>query len=358
MPTIDADAHVVESDRTWSYMDPSEREYRPRIVHPEDSPTAWWFIDGKLRGLARPVLTAESFKELSKRAGRVMDTPEETREAENVEARLRHMDELGVDIQVLYPTMFIEQVAEKPEIDTALCKSYNRWLADIWAEGKGRLRWACVLPLMCMAEALRQLEYARDHGACAIYMRSIEQNGRLLHDPYFSPLYERAQEMDMPIGVHIANGNPDMIDLLTQRTPGGATFWKFRLASVGAFHSVLMSGLMERFPKLRMGFLEASAQWLPYVLKDAKRRFAIQGRTFPEKPLAEWRLWVSCQTDDDVSYLLDYAGEDHLVIGTDYGHNDQSTELEALRNLERSGGLEPRTYQKITYDNPKALYAL
>jgi len=115
---------------------------------------------------------------------------------------------------------------------------------------------------------------------------------------------------------------------------------------------------MERFPKLRMGFLEASAQWLPYVLKDVTRRFALAGRKMPEKPLQELRLWVSCQTDDDVDYLLRYSGEDNLVIGTDYGHNDQSTELEALKNLERSGAVEPRTYQKITYDNPKALYAL
>jgi len=54
---------------------------------------------------------------------------------------------------------------------------------------------------------------------------------------------------------------------------------------------------------------------------------------------------------------LKYSGEDNLVIGTDYGHNDQSTELEALKNLERDGGLDARAYKKITYDNPKALYA-
>src|SRR5438874_11771872 len=103
MSTIDADAHVVESDRTWSYMDDGEAAYRPRVVHPEGSPNAWWFIDGKLRGLARAVLTAETFKDLSERAGRVMDTSDETRSAENVGARLKHMDELGVDVQVLYP---------------------------------------------------------------------------------------------------------------------------------------------------------------------------------------------------------------------------------------------------------------
>ncbi len=356
MATIDADAHVVESARTWDYLDPADVQYRPSVVRPAGDGRAYWFIDGKIRGLSRPVLTAVDFAALSRRAGRRMDTPDELGEAENVPARLRHMDELGIDRQVLYPTMFIEQIADRAEVEVALCKAYNRWLADIWSESHDRLRWACVLPLLTMDEALAQLEFARRNGACAVYMRSIESN-RLLHDPYFFPLYERAADLDMAIGVHIANGNPWMLDLLGQRNSGGA-FWKFRLATVGAFHSVVMSGLPERFPTLRMGFLEASAQWLPYVLKDLKRRLAAQGRALPENVLQAYRLYVSCQTDDDVSYLLGYAGEDNLVIGTDYGHSDQSTEIEALRNLRETGGLAERAYRKITDDNPRALYGL
>jgi predicted TIM-barrel fold metal-dependent hydrolase len=356
MTTIDSDAHVVESERTWDYMDPADREHRPRIVHPDGSKSAWWFIEGKLRGLARPVLTARQFAEVSAQMGRKMDTPEETREAENVPARLRHMDELGIDIQVLYPTMFIEQVAQTPGVEIALCKAYNRWLADIWSQSDNRLRWACVVPVLAIDEALAQMEFARRNGACALYMRSIE-NTRLLHDPYFYPLYERAVDLDMAVGVHIANGNPWLIDLLSQCN-GGGTFWKFRLASVGAFHSVIMSGLPDVFPTLRIGFLEASAQWLPYVLKDLKRRLPTQGRALPEHPLQAYRLYVSCQTDDDVAYLLQYSGEDNMVIGTDYGHSDQSTEIEALRNLQRDGGLDERAYRKITNDNARALYAL
>jgi len=94
------------------------------------------------------------------------------------------------------------------------------------------------------------------------------------------------------------------------------------------------------------------------VLKDLKRRLPSQGRTLPDNPLKAYRLYVSCQTDDDVPYLLGYAGEDNLVIGTDYGHNDQSTEIEALRNLRESGGLDARAYAKITDANARALYGL
>ena len=65
-------------------------------------------------------------------------------------------------------------------------------------------------------------------------------------------------------------------------------------------------------------------------------------RPLPENPLKEYRQFVSCQTDDDVDYIFKYSGEENLVIGTDYGHNDQSTEIEALRNLKTQGSISRR----------------
>ena len=67
---------------------------------------------------------------------------------------------------------------------------------------------------------------------------------------------------------------------------------------------------------------------------------------------------MSCQTDDDVDYIFRYSGEDNIVIGTDYGHNDQSTEIEALRNLKELGSITAPQYEKIIDQNPKALFAL
>ena len=132
MPTIDADAHVVESERTWDYMDAADQKYRPIVVKPSgDQGGEYWFIDGKIRGLVRIVMTAHELDKVADRTGRVMFTPQETREMENVDARVKHMDELGIDIQVLYPTIFIEQITEKPEWEIPICKGYNRWLADI-----------------------------------------------------------------------------------------------------------------------------------------------------------------------------------------------------------------------------------
>jgi hypothetical protein len=159
------------------------------------------------------------------------------------------------------------------------------------------------------------------------------------------------------VGVHVGNGNPQLLDLVSQYN-GGGSFWKFRIPVIGACHSVMMSEVPRLFPRLRFHWAEAAAQWIPYVVKDLRRRWGAIGKEMPENPLKEYRQFVSCQTDDDVDYILKYAGEDNITIGTDYGHNDQSTEVEALRNLKKMGTISETQYGKISYHNPKTLFAL
>jgi predicted TIM-barrel fold metal-dependent hydrolase len=347
MSTIDSDAHVVESEHTWDFMEPSDQKYRPLVVRPGgEGGGEYWYIDGKIRGLVRVVLTARQLADISERTGRDMNTPKETREMENVPARLKHMDELGIDVQVLYPTMFIEQIADKPEWETPICRGYNRWLADIYRQGQGRLRWICVLPLLDMSASLEEVRFCKSHGACGVFMRGIEGH-RLITDPYFYPLYEEMSRLELTVGVHVGIGNPQVSDLVSQYN-GGGSFWKFRLPVIGAFHSVIMSGLPDLFPQLRFHWAEAAAQWIPWVVKDLQRRWTAQGKTLPPNPLKTYRQYVSCQTDDDVDYILKYSGEDNITIGTDYGHNDQSTEIEALRNLKKLGTINATQYEKIT----------
>ena len=247
MPTIDADAHVVESERTWDFIDKADQKYRPLIVKPRgEGGGEYWYIDGKIRGLVRVVLTAQQVADVANRTGRDMNTAQETREMENVAARLKHMDELGIDVQVLYPTMFIEQIADKPEWEIPICKGYNRWLADIHSQGNGRLRWICVLPLLDMSAALEELKFCAQHGACGVFMRGIE-GPRMITDPYFYPLYEEMSRLNLAVGVHVGNANPYVIDLVSQYN-GGGSFWKFRIPVIGAFHSVIMSEVPTLFP--------------------------------------------------------------------------------------------------------------
>ena len=183
MLTIDADAHVIECEKTWDYLEGEDRRYRP-VSLAVDMPTgkthSYWFIGGRMIGGRENI-------------GK--DTSKESREMANIDARLRHMDEIGTAVQVLYPTLFLRPVTDDPRIELALCRSYNRWMADIWSKAKDRLRWAVQLPLMTMDKALDELRWARGNGACAVFMRGLE-TCHTLHDPYFFSLYEEASRAD------------------------------------------------------------------------------------------------------------------------------------------------------------------
>jgi hypothetical protein len=93
MLTIDADAHVLETEKTWEYMDGADTKFRPQVVGSPhgDSKDEYWLVDGTLRLKSGNV-------------GR--NTPQASREMRDVPARIKHMDELGVSIQVLFPTLF------------------------------------------------------------------------------------------------------------------------------------------------------------------------------------------------------------------------------------------------------------
>jgi len=339
LQTIDADAHVIESEGTWDYMEGAERKYRPQIVSSTDSgeEKEYWLIDGRL----------------VPRTNVGKDTLKASRELGDIEARLRHMDELGIDIQVLYPTTFIFPGARRAEVDLALCRSYNRWMAAVCGKAPDRLRWIMVPPLLSMDKALEELRLSKKSGACGIFMRGLEGD-RTLSDSYFFPLYEEASRLDMPVCIHSGNGSFTHYDFFNN----DSGFTQFKLAVVGAFHSLIFHGIPDMFPKLRFGIIEVSSQWLPYVIHDLAKRFRRRGKVLKENLLQKNRIFVACQTDDDLSYVLQYAGEDNTVIGSDYGHADTSTELEALRKLQQEGKLGKSVLNKILDVNPRKLYGL
>ncbi len=350
LKTIDSDAHVIEQPRTWAFMEPDEQSFVPMVVsHVSGAERRgaqgnlqkeFWVIDGRLQP-----------KEAN--LG-VEDTSLESREMRDVSARLKHMDELEIDVQVLYPTVFLRPLTLNRRAERALTRSYNRWLGDIWRKAPERLRWVALPPLFSTPDVLREeLAWAKENGACGIFMRGQECERRLT-DPYFFPLYEIAQDLDLMIGVHSGNGAFQTHDFFGDE----AGYNKFKLPCVGAVHDLLMSGTPGRFPGVRWGFVEISAQWIPYMLNDLKLRFQRRGKRFTADMLKDNNIFVACQVTDDFDHILKYTSGETLVIGTDYGHHDTSTQIEALRMIRENGAVAPALVDRILGDNAVRLYGL
>ena len=343
---IDADAHVDENEETWAYLREIGSPYQPVKVDVTDEGRPGWLVDGH---------AIRRFVHDYRRSGATTATSE----LMDPDARLRHMDELRIDVQVLYPSSFIRsRFTGKPELEIAMARSYNRWIASRTESTQGRLRWVAVLPLLSMDEAVEELNWARDHGACGVFKKGLEC-GRTASDPYFFPLYEEASKLDVPICIHTGTDGP------------GDGISPNAVSAIFAFEPLVNSGVMEQFPTLRVGFIEASASWIPFLLSvhaAGIRRTHMQGLG-PTNSLGEFdriqfnqpRIYVACQTQDDLPYILQFGTEDNLMVGTDYTHNDQSAELLALSIIDQRasrGEISAEVAHKIVEDNPGRFYGI
>jgi uncharacterized protein len=353
---IDADAHVVESERVWDYLDAADEKYRPTLMRsPENPRRQIWMLDGENLGNKFPSPDEQQSADHLKRFGREVATPVEARELSDVAQRLAHMDELGIDVQILFNSLWITPLTGRPRAEIALSWAWNRWLADVWKLGDNRLRWTCVVPALTPAEAVAQIRFAKEHGAVGVCMRPFERE-RMVTDPFFYPIYDAAQRLDMPITVHLANGSPDLFKLMSNEAGGG--FSTFRVPTVTACYALIMSEIPGIFPKLRWGFIEVSSQWVPWVIHEVMRRSLGSARPISKGCLREYNIYVSTQTDDDFPYIISYAGEENLVIGTDYGHGDTFSELNAITRFKAMDQLTSEAKRKILFDNPKRFYGI
>jgi len=347
---IDADTHVLETEDTWNFLQPSEEAWRPisespQNLDPNRRPVAYWSFLGKRRPRA---ITDDA----------TAGTSKETRELLDVAQRVRHMDELGIETHVIYPTVFLTEPALNAEHELAWDRSYNRWMAERCEQSKGRIRWICIPPLRNMDEAIAEIRRAKDHGACGILKKGDVEAGHWPSEEYYFPLYEEAERLNMPICFHLGSGIPDFM-------PGkvfeAARFMRTRLPVLHGIHSLVYQSVPEKFPRLRFGAIECGAGWAPWVQWDLQRRAKLNGFNVGENMFKAFRIYVTVQPDEDMAYIISKIGDDNLLSGSDYGHVDPSTEIghvQALQRLADEGVIPQESVKKIVHTNPKAFYGL
>lgn len=348
MSVIDADAHVIENEATWSYLEDDEKGFAPIMLEQVSGALGrtnrggdsrqWWMFGTQVQ-----------------RADHNLNIEEvdlESRNMTSVRRRLAHMDQLGIDTQILYPTIFLSPCARDSRAEFAVYRAYNRWLADLWRQAPERLRWAAMAPLGSPHLLREELEFCKAHGAVSVFVRPFECE-RQPCESFFDPFYALCQELDLAVTFHSGNAS-----VQNHAFHDPHNFAKFKLAMIATFHSLLEFDLPGRFPGLRWGFIEASASWLPYVLIDVEKRLKRKGRRLAADPLGDNNIWVTVEVTDDIPYIIDRVGDDRLVVGTDYGHTDTSAEIEALRLLREGGKVPAASVDKILGPNARALYTL
>jgi predicted TIM-barrel fold metal-dependent hydrolase len=340
MGYIDSDTHVIETAATWDHMDPGEERLKPMIMGDR------WVVEDLEMSWPPPM--TRKWQDVVFAGTDLVDVP----------ARLEHMDDFGVDVQVLFPTWWLLYPVVSPAQEAAMYRSYNRWMAEGTADSGGRLRWAALCPVRSMDRAYEDMEFAKEHGAVSVFLLG-QTHGLSLADPTMSPLYAKAQDLDLAISVHVGG------DLRNSRRQPGNALHANMMTTPGAFFALLWGRVMDKFPDLRWSFLEAGASWVPYVLRETFRADATGAfRSFRDwhetaMEVIEGRHFhIACQIDDDIPYLTELLGRDVLIHGTDYGHLDLGADPDGLHVISNELGLEAEVSRKIVDRNARTAFGI
>jgi uncharacterized protein len=359
---VDADTHISEPQAMWELLDREMYHRRPVLISvPDDTlygeRNAFWLIDGNI--FPKPagrggfnLITPSAAKRQQLRT----DISLGCRDLTDPEARLKDMDRLGFDVQVIYPTLFLIYLTDDVALEVALYRAYNRWLAQAHAKGKDRLRWVVIPPLRSIEDSIKEIRWAKDHGAVGVFFRGIEGN-LTLDNPYFFPIYQLASDLDLPICIHQGSGSPTFINFFNLER--NRQWSRSAVLPLFAFNDIVNNKIPELFPKLKFGFIEAYASWVPYLLHSFKRQFRGEWKYSSNTDLfRDYRIYVACETEENLPLLAECIGEDNLLIGSDYGHNDPFEQRNFLPTLRSQTSLPNRVVEKMVRDHPGTFYGL
>jgi predicted TIM-barrel fold metal-dependent hydrolase len=282
-------------------------------------------------------------------------------------ARLVDMDAEGIDVAIVFPSALL-CIADAPDLARAndACRVYNDWFVGTYGRS-GRVRAMAAVNVADVAAAVIETRRAvTELGMVGVTVPPYTPD-RHLDDPAFDPLWATVQELGVPIGIHGGRSihGPHL------NAAGFGSQARF-YAMVHPFHQMYamadltLGGVLERFPDLKVVFLEAGIGWMPSYIERLDKALVsftpdTGGDSLPRPPseyLLSGRCWFSCEADEHgLPAAIDALGEDHVVVASDYPHFD--CEFPATKeNLVHASGLSDRVITKVGCDNPTRLYGL
>jgi predicted TIM-barrel fold metal-dependent hydrolase len=363
---IDADSHVEEDENVWQHLDEEFAMRRPTIVErpvgPGEPPLdRVWLIDG------------HTFPNFHGRAPSVMGTPVtssfakskafsiESQSLTPPDARLADIDKAGIDVQVLFPTIFLIPITPDAAFEAALMHSYNTWIAATCGQFPERLKWVAAIPVRSPATAAAEIRRTKALGAVGAQIHGTGGD-ELLHDPQFDPIWAEAEALDQPIAVHVGWTMPYLYSRMD------SVYASVTLAAapmmMGLF-SFIGGGILDRFPKLRVGLFEAGAEWLTYMVPRMERYYHIQtqrgwsglpkGR--PSDYLKAGNIYFACEGDElSLPQVVEILGEDHLMTSVDMPHDEALDD--SINNIQARADLSESLKAKILGENAARFYGL
>jgi len=371
---IDSDLHVLEPREVWErYLDPKYRDRAPKYMG--DSGTTrryWWMVgDQPVPPWANAPDVAGPNAYLRSRNAEVYEPL--TERGYDAKCALEAMDIEGIDIAIMFRTyahMLTSIDDLEPDFATALCRAFNDWLTDYCKADPVRMKAAAIVSLhdpdLAAEEARRAVQ---EKGHIAVVLLPMPVNGRYLNAPECDALWSTVERLDVPFAFHGTSGGATK-DYVTNRFVGHPNYRtlnhaaSFPLELMLALGSMTAGGVLERFPHLRVAFLEGNCAWLPWWLHrldDQWKKYgggeAVRLSALPSEYFKR-QCFIGTDVDEELlPTVIDDIGDDNIVVSTDYPHVDGAYP-HAVDTFLALEGVSDSSKRKILADNCTRLYQL
>jgi predicted TIM-barrel fold metal-dependent hydrolase len=307
------------------------------------------------------------------------------------EARLADMDADGIDAAVLYPSlaMFFGPCDEIPALRNAAfvadCqRAYNDWLADFCAYGPTRLFGVAAAPLQDVGRACAEVERAVGRGLRGVFVRPSAYIDELPFNHHvYDDFWSTCQVLGVPVafhpGVHVdtpgacrkfglvaVSENATVTNMAMDEIHGGSALGQAvgnPVDMIVTMGRLLMGGVCERFPRLKLVFLESSGGWMPSLLErmdEQVQAFPLERRWLSLLPSEYFtrQCYVSFEPEEwNLAAAAEKLGTDRILWASDYPHPEYHPGvLDELR--ERIAPLAPTDRARILGTNAIDCYGL
>jgi predicted TIM-barrel fold metal-dependent hydrolase len=283
----------------------------------------------------------------------------------NVEKNLADNDLEGIDVQVYYPTGGLGLAwIRDPEYAAALARAFNDWVYDWCSADRKRLKAVAIVPLQAdVKAAIDELNRAMSQLGTIGVMVNTYDHGRNVGHRDFWPFYEECARQGVAIGFH-GHGSDEMNAVGHFDNFLGVHTWSHVPDQLVACAAVMYSGILEKFPDLRVAFLEAGCGWVPFWMEHMdeeweKRQFDAPLLTAaPSEYMKCGRVWVACEPEEKtIPYVAQWIGEEQIIYASDYPHWDGGFP-NSVRTLADRADVTESLKRKIFFDNPQRFYGI
>jgi predicted TIM-barrel fold metal-dependent hydrolase len=375
---FDADAHGSISPRMWKDLPEVYRARRPRPITVHDDSglgkyNSGWLIEGSLEPHAFGPGAQQANTPRHVLAEFGADTQREHCSIDSVtlndpRTRLRDMDRMGFDAQMLFPSTLYAHMTDDPGFEAALFRAYNRFIAGQCQAAPQRLKWSGLLPLRDQRQAFEAIEEMQRLGARAAVVFGTAGE-RLLSDHSFLPVWDEFSRAKLPLCVHMGMSYPPLARLGQSIYDGHII--GMSLPAQLAFMAIVGHRMLDRYADLKVAFLEFGAEWIFYMVSRMDHYLPLDrgahpfglsmpnAAQLPRASIKEYvksgRIFLAVEADDSLIHLLfELIGEDQVLFSSDFPHGE-GRENAALEILARND-LSRAQKKKLLYDNTVRLF--